>query len=116
MPTYNRGHILDLIITRTEDCLVSDIVVKDPVLSDHHAVHCKLKLKKLPAERQEVSFRKLKSININSMREDLKSSTVTTDAYTDLSGLINTYEHKLKRILDNHAPEKSCMITTCFLV
>ncbi len=111
LPTHNRGHILDLIITRAEDCLVSDIVVKDPVLSDHLAVHCKLKLKKLPAERREVSFRKLKSININSMREDLKSSTVIMDAYTDLSGLINTYEHELKRILDTHAPKKSRMIT-----
>jgi ribosome biogenesis protein Nip4 len=110
-PTHNRGHILDLIITRAEDCLVSDIVVKHPVLSDHLAVHCKLKLKKLPAERREVSFRKLKSININSMREDLKSSTVIMDAYTDLSGLINTYEHEFKHILDTHAPKKSRMIT-----
>ena len=111
LPTHNRGQILDLIITRAEDCLVSDIVVKDPVLSDHLAVHCKLKLKKLPAERREVSFRKLKSININSMREDLKSSTVIMDAYTNLSGLINSYEHEPKRILDTHAPEKSRMIT-----
>ena len=50
VPTHKHGHTLDLIITRAEDGLVSDIVVKDHVHSGHLAAHCKLKLKKPPAE------------------------------------------------------------------
>ena len=43
-PTHYRGQTLDLIITRSEDDLVDGIVVRDPSLSDHFAVHCTLKL------------------------------------------------------------------------
>ena len=50
--THSRGHTLDLIITRSDVDLVDDIVVKDPALSDHLAVLCKLKLTKLPEERR----------------------------------------------------------------
>ena len=38
-PTHSRGHTLDLIITRSEDDPVDGIVVRDPTLSDHFAVH-----------------------------------------------------------------------------
>ena len=49
-PTHSRGHTLDLIITRSEDDLVDGIVVRDPPLSDHFAVHCTLKLSKPRAD------------------------------------------------------------------
>ena len=35
VPTHNKGHTLDVIITRSDDDLVEDIMVRDPVLSDH---------------------------------------------------------------------------------
>ena len=111
VPTHSRGHTLDLIITRSDVDLVDDIVVKDPALSDHLAVLCKLKLKKLPAERREVSFRKLRSININSLRSDLKSSTAMMDATADLYDQIDKYEYELSRILDNHAPVRRRIVT-----
>ena len=41
-PTHSRAHTLDLIITRSADNLVDSIVVRDPTLSDHFAVHCTL--------------------------------------------------------------------------
>lgn len=101
----------DLIITGAECGFVSDIGVKNPVLSDNLAVHCKLKLKKPPAERREVRFRKLKSINLNNLREDLETSTVMMDVNTDLSCQIYVYEHELIRKLDTYAPEKHRMVT-----
>ena len=110
VPTHSRGHTLDLIITRSDVDLVDDIVVKNPALSDHLAVLCKLKLKKLPAERREVFFRKLRSININSLRSDLKSSTAMMEATADLSDQIDKYEYELSRILDNHAPVRSHIV------
>lgn len=45
-PTHKKGHTLDLIITRATDELVTSIDIQDPMLSDHSAVHCKLRLKK----------------------------------------------------------------------
>ena len=36
--THKNGHTLDLIITRSEESFVTDVVVNDPALSDHLAV------------------------------------------------------------------------------
>ena len=58
-PTQSRGYTLDLIITRSEDDLVDGIVVKDPTLSDHFAVHCILKLTKPRAKQHEIRHGKL---------------------------------------------------------
>lgn len=58
-PTHKKGHILDLIITRVVEELVTSIEIRDPMLSDHSAVHCKLRLKKPHLERKEISYRKL---------------------------------------------------------
>lgn len=41
-PTHKNNHALDLVITRSEEKLVSQYFVHDPVLSDHFAVHCTL--------------------------------------------------------------------------
>ena len=53
-PTHKKGHTLDLIITRAEDELVNSTEIRDPMLSDHSAVHCKLRLKKPPWNKRKL--------------------------------------------------------------
>ena len=110
-PTHYRGHTLDLIITRSEDDLVDGMVVRDPTLSDHFAVHCTLKLTKPRAEQHEIKYRKLSSIDMSVFRKDLKDSTVFQETITDLPMLVDKYETELTRVLDIHAPERKRMIT-----
>ena len=38
--THASGHTLDLVITGTDDPFIKDMKVKDPVISDHLAIHC----------------------------------------------------------------------------
>ena len=62
--THNRGHTLDLVISRAhESGLISAFHVEDPCISDHFAVHCSLPLAKPPLERREISYRKIHTIN-----------------------------------------------------
>ena len=75
-PTHSRGHTLDLSITRSEDDLVDGIVVRDPILSDHFAVHCTLKLSKPRAEKYEIRYRKLRSVDMSALCKDLSDSIV----------------------------------------
>ena len=75
-PTDSRGHTLDLLITRSEDDLVDGIVVRDPTLSDHFAVHCTMKLSKPGAEQHEILCRKLRSVDMSALCKDLRYSTV----------------------------------------
>ena len=110
-PTHNRGHILDVIITRSDDDLVDNVMVRDPTLSDHLAVHCNLKLKKPRAERKEIKYRKLNSIDMKSLHNHLKEYTQSQDTVNDLSSLVENYESELTRIMDIHAPVKTRKIT-----
>ena len=107
-PIHSRGHILDLIITRSEDDLVDGIVVRDP---DHFAVHCTLKLSKPRAEQHEIRYRKLRSVDMSTLCKDLRDSIVLQENITDLPTLVDKYETELTRVLDIHALEKKRAIT-----
>ena len=110
-PTHKKGHTLDLIITRAADELVICTETRDPMLSDHSAVHCKLRLKKPPLERKEISYRKLHSVNMNSFNDDLKQSNLLTTNPLDLMSLTERYENTLKETLEKHAPLRRRLIT-----
>ena len=110
-PTHKEGHTLDLIITRAIDELVICTEIRDPMLSDHSAVHCKLRLKKPPPERKEISRRKLHSVNMDSFNDDLKQSNLLTTNTLDLTNLIDLYENTLKETLEKHAPLRQRMKT-----
>ena len=99
-PTHKKGHSLDLIITRLEDELITRIEIKNSLLSDHLAVHCKLRLNKPQLDRTEIQYRKLKSIDMVNSKE-----------HTAHLDLINKYEETLKVLLDTHAPMKLRIIT-----
>lgn len=73
------------------------------MLSNHSAVHCKLRSKKPPLERMEISYSKLRSTN-----KAVRPSDLTT---FDLTGLNDKYENTLTEILQRHAPLKRRMIT-----
>ena len=110
-PTHKKGHTLDLIITRATDELVTSTDIRDPMLSDHSAVHCKLRLKKPPPERVKISYRKLRSINMDSFNDDLKQSNLLTTNTLDLTDLIEQYENTLTETLEKHAPLRQRVIT-----
>ena len=110
-PTHSRGHILDLIITRSEDDLVDGIVVRDPTLSDRFAVHCTLKLSKPRAEQHNIRYRKLRFVDMSALCKDLRDSIVLQENITYLPTLVDKYEIELKRVLDIHAQEKKRTIT-----
>ena len=110
-PTHKHGHTLDLLITRTDDDIVTRVEIKDPMLSDHSAIHCKLRLKKPSPEQVNIHYRKLGSIDIDRFKDDLQNSNLLLDDHTDLPLLIDMYEKTLRNTLDSHAPIKQRLIT-----
>ena len=112
-PTHRSGHTLDLIITRAEEDVASHFSVFDPAISDHSAVSCKLSLPKTAFERREVCYRKLKSIDIGKLREDIENSPLADPVSVsgDLDDLICQYNTVLSELLEKHAPLKKHMVT-----
>ena len=109
-PTHRSQHTLDLLITRSSDCTLSDIHVHDMGLSDHFAVHSVLPLAKPPRETKRIVYRKIRRIDLASFSSDLQACLAITPA-KDLSAFIDHYNTTLQDILSKHAPEKTKVIT-----
>lgn len=109
-PTHRSQHTLDLLITRSSDCTLSDIHVHDMGLSDHFAVHGVLPLAKPPRETTRIVYRKLRRIDLASFSSDLQVCLPITPA-NDLSAFVDHYNTTLHDILNKHAPEKTKVIT-----
>ena len=78
--THRNGHILDLIITRAHEKLVSRCTVDNPFVSDHLAVHSLLDLAKLPLERKRISYRKIRDIDFSEFCGQLENTRLVRDA------------------------------------
>ena len=58
-PTHDRGHMLDLVITRQDEELVSDLNVFPSSLSDHSVISFKIPFGKPASEKMIIRTRKI---------------------------------------------------------
>ena len=72
--THIKGHILDYIITRSTDQLHCTAPIIGDLVSDHHIVMCQISLPVSAITKQQVSFRKIKNIVMETFRKDLNES------------------------------------------
>lgn len=110
VPTHKHGHILDLIITRTNsDTLgVNNVNVLEQFISDHKAICFTLELDKIPNERRKVVSRRLKNFEFETFNDMISSSGLLDDKTSDsLESLVDKYDIVLRETLDKLAPLKS---------
>lgn len=111
--THKHNHTLDLIITRSDDNIISNMIISDPCISDHYAVFCKILMAKPPLAKKEISYRNLKEIDFPRFRSQLANSNLLDEPnpMTPIDSLVGKYEAVLTSLLDNHAPVKTKTIT-----
>ena len=102
--TQVSGHTLHLIITRKMNTVIKCPPVADCFLSDHSTVLCHLDLTKSNHLLKQMSYRKLKSINRKSFKQDLRPSNLCQRPVNELDGLTNCCSTTLADLLDRHAP------------
>lgn len=104
-PPHRLGHTLDLIITREVITLLETTPISDCYLSDHYKVLCNLVLCKPAFSVKEVSYRKVKAIDINAFRKDLQQSDLLCcEAPRELDDLVSCYNSICSGPLDKYAP------------
>lgn len=106
-PTHEAGNTLDLVITREHDTVIRGSPKIGRYLSDHATVFCQLNVSKPRACAKKASYRKLKSIDIATLRKDLQQSDLCTRQFSDLDQLSSCYNSTLSSLLDKHAPLQS---------
>ena len=91
-PTHRNNHVLDLIITRSNQSLAKNIYVHDPAISDHYAVYCNLSINKPPIPKKVINYRKLCSIDMDTFLCDIKKSSLCQSPASGLSDLCDQYD------------------------
>ena len=110
-PTHRSNHILDVIITRTDDCPVHELAVTDSLISDHKSILLSLNTQKPPIPKKVISYRTLKKVIMCNFRDDIKNSPLLKTKTNDVEQLVLEYNQSICAILDKHAPVKTRTIT-----
>ena len=100
--THDHGHTLDLIVTRSSENLLVGCFVTDGIC-DHSAVHCILRVHRPVRPRKKISFRRLKSTDIDQMAEDLVNLPLIIAPEDNIDGLLSQYNSGLSSMLGTHA-------------
>ena len=112
-PTHRSGHTLDLVITRSDENVASKLDVYDPSVSVHFVVSCTLSLPKTSFEQKEICCRKLKSIDMQTFRDEISNPALASPSsiVNDLEQLMAVYDLTLSSLVDKHAPLKTRIVT-----
>ena len=75
------------------------------LFSDHMPVHCNIQVEKPSFKKAQISYRKLKPINMEALRNDLSKSDLCNNTLSpELNDLVSCYNETLTSTLDRHAP------------
>ena len=109
--THKLRHTLDVVITRDNEDLISQWKVGDQ-LSDHNLILCDVSHPKPRPIQGPMSMRKLCSVNMPNLREDLKDALQHGNAQgCSVEDLTNHYNSALTTVLDKHAPARVKRVT-----
>ena len=108
--THEKGHLLDLVITRAESNFISSLSVVPWAFSDHHVIKFHIPGKRRVEKRNTIKIRKLKDIDMEKLNEDIQNSILVKDPPQELEDLIECYNSTLTDILEKHAPLKEKVI------
>ncbi len=108
-PTHKLGNTLDLVITRKTSILLNHEV--DFEISDHNSILFQIYMRKPACPQKVVKFRKLKKVNMEELRKDIKETSDRGKTINELVAIVDYYNHELSRILDKHAQEEEQQVT-----
>jgi len=103
-PTHIHGHCLDLVISRSEELHVSSVDIHPPFISDHSVITLQIPGKQGKTSKKKISYRKVDSIDVSALRQDLAASSFVTFPTDDVEELAAQYQNYLREVLDHHAP------------
>ena len=93
---------MDLVITRNSDNIIKGRPISDRFISDHCFVLCSLSAPRPSPIVKQISFRKLKTLDLTAFKDDIARSDLFNDV--DPEKLVDLYNNTLCLLLDRHAP------------
>ena len=106
LPTHEKGHIIDWVITKSESEIVTNVQVGDMLISDHRVITFDIDRTSPPRPKKDVASRNIKAINISRFCQDISFLLSSQDEIN--ADDLNTI---LRSSLDKHAPLKVRTVT-----
>ena len=100
---HEAGHTLDLVFSRETDDLLYDCNVLD-FISDHCAVHWRVKSHRPLYPRRKITFLRMKSMVHEEFLADLTKLPLFVDPADDVNAFLAQYNTGLASVLEFHAP------------
>ncbi len=112
-PTHKSAHMLDLVITRSNDHIIHDIHPLDPLISDHRAILCSAPLNKPDPIQKAIQYCPLFKISPSVFIDDLFHTDLVSIRSDNQLDLTWQYDLTLTSLLDKHTPKKTKTISEC---
>ena len=108
-PTHERGHMLDLCISRAETCVQGASVAY--LIIDHHIIQSALTVGRPDVPRENISDRKIRSIDNTAFALDLMYTELLQHTCVTLHWVVDQYNSTLSRLLDEYPSLKTKTLT-----
>ena len=111
--THEKGHALELLITRADDNILRDISIDSASsISDHFWIKSDFNIVKPPLPTKDICYRKIKNIDSDLLSQDIRDSKLADlNDFETAAELVLEYNTTLRHLLDQHAPEKQRTVT-----
>ena len=104
LPTYKKGHMLDLVVSRISDAIVSKVAIEQIVISDHYGVTFKLKQSTPYNEAQIKEIRDFRQFNQTTYEADVMTKLTKLYVNSDVDAILDLYEIATRKANDCAAP------------
>ena len=102
-PTHVSGRTLDLVFTRSSDYLITSTEVST-LMSDHNWIHVTIDQKNKSWPVKVISYRKLKNIDHEEMKDNIASSALVVETADNIHAPVEQYHDTRSSILHQLAP------------
>ena len=114
-PTHRTGHILDLMVSHTDNNFFISVSVHPDSLSDHHRIELTLSALKPAVKTAMIAKRNFRNIKTGALRNDIKSVYTTMPLSAGANTrqaeeLVAMYNNFLTECLDQHAPWRNVRV------
>ena len=115
--THNKGHTLDLVITRQGENIINNLKILPDIYSDHRIIMCHLDCPKPPLSKVLITYRSTKHLDPQKLCSTISTSLSANkdlgSKNTDVNVLMDTYNSSLKAIYDVVAPVQTTWVNHC---
>lgn len=104
--THNKGHVLDLVITDSQNNIISNLKIVPGLPSDHAALVFNVDFPRHHAP-SKCTVKRRNTRGIDSFTRDLSETPLIKNMSTDLNTAVSQYNSTLRSLVDKYAPEKN---------